>query len=245
MGWMNDTLRYMRHDPVHRRYHHDELTFSLIYAFTENFCLPLSHDEVVHGKRSILSQMPGDLWQKFANVRLLYSYMWTHPGKKLLFMGSDFAQWNEWNHDAELQWDLLQWETHSGVKKLIADLNALLRREKALFELDFEPGGFEWIDCHAREESVLAYIRKAKHPDDFVVVACNFTPVVREQYPIGVPHAGWYQEIFNSDSQFYGGSNVGNFPGVMADEPGWHGRPAKLLVTLPPLATVVFKPQRG
>jgi 1,4-alpha-glucan branching enzyme len=160
-------------------------------------------------------------------------------------MGSDFAQWNEWNHDAELQWDLLQWETHSGVKKLIADLNALLRREPALFELDFESGGFEWIDCHARDESVLAYIRKAKDPADFLVVVCNFTPVVREQYPIGVPHAGWYQEIFNSDSQFYGGSNVGNFPGQMADQPGWHGRPAKLLVTLPPLATVVFKPQRG
>ena len=179
MGWMNDTLRFMRDDPIHRRHHHDELTFSLIYAFTENFALPLSHDEVVHGKRSLLSQMPGDLWQKFANLRLLYSYMWTHPGKKLLFMGSDFGQWNEWNHEAELQWDLLQWETHGGIKKLVADLNAVLRREPALHEVDFESSGFEWIDCNARDDSMLAYIRKAKDPSDFLVVVCNFTPVVR------------------------------------------------------------------
>jgi 1,4-alpha-glucan branching enzyme len=244
MGWMNDTLRYMRDDPIHRRYHHDELTFSLIYAFTENFALPLSHDEVVHGKGSLLGQMPGDLWQKFANLRLLLSYMWTHPGKKLLFMGSDWGQWNEWNHDAELQWDLLQWETHGGVKKMMADLNALLRREPALYELDFEHTGFEWIECHARDDSVLAYLRKAKDPANNVVVVCNFTPVVRDNYPIGVPHGGWYQEVFNSDSQFYGGSNVGNFPGLTAVEPGWHGRPAKLLAKLPPLATVVFKPER-
>jgi 1,4-alpha-glucan branching enzyme len=244
MGWMNDTLRYMRDDPIHRRFHHDELTFSLIYAFTENFALPLSHDEVVHGKGSLLGQMPGDLWQKFANLRLLLSYMWTHPGKKLLFMGSDWGQWNEWNHDAELQWDLLQWETHGGVKKMMADLNALLRREPALYELDFEHTGFEWIECHARDDSVLAYLRKAKDPANSVVVVCNFTPVVRDNYPIGVPYAGWYQEVFNSDSQFYGGSNVGNFPGLMAEEPGWHGRPTKLLVKLPPLATVVFKAER-
>jgi 1,4-alpha-glucan branching enzyme len=244
MGWMNDTLRYMRDDPVHRRYHHDELTFSLIYAFTENFALPISHDEVVHGKRSVLSQMPGDLWQKFANLRLLYSYMWTHPGKKLLFMGSDFGQWNEWNHDAELQWDLLQWDTHRGVKKMLADLNAFVRREPALYEVDFEYTGFEWIECHGRDDSVLAYIRKAKDPADFLVVVCNFTPVVRENYPIGAPFVGWYQEVFNSDSQFYGGSNVGNFPGLMAEAPGWHGRPARLLMKLPPLATVVLKPER-
>jgi 1,4-alpha-glucan branching enzyme len=244
MGWMNDTLRYMRDDPIHRRYHHDELTFSLIYAFTENFCLPISHDEVVHGKRSVLSQMPGDLWQKFANLRLLYSYMWTHPGKKLLFMGSDFGQWNEWNHDAELQWDLLQWDTHSGVKKLVADLNAFVRRESALHQVDFDYTGFEWIDCNARDDSILAYIRKGKDPADFLVVVCNFTPVVRENYPVGVPQGGWYQEVFNSDSQFYGGSNVGNFPGLMAQEPGWHFRSHKLLMKLPPLATVVLKPER-
>ena len=174
--------------------------------------------------------MPGDLWQKFANLRLLFSYMWTHPGKKLLFMGSDFGQWNEWNHDAELQWDLLQWETHGGVKKMVADLNALLRREPALHEVDFEYTGFEWIECHARDDSVLAYIRKAKDPADQLVVVCNFTPVVRgTTIRSACPKLGWYQEIFNSDSQFYGGSNVGNFPGVHAEEPGWHGRPAKLL----------------
>jgi 1,4-alpha-glucan branching enzyme len=234
----------MRDDPIHRRHHHDELTFSLIYAFTENFCLPLSHDEVVHGKQSLLSQMPGDLWQKFANLRLLYSYMWTHPGKKILFMGSDFGQWNEWNHDAELQWDLLQWETHGGVKKMVSDLNALIRREPALHQVDFESTGFEWIECNARDDSMLAYIRRAKDPADFVVVACNFTPVPRQNYPIGVPQLGWYKEIFNSDSQFYGGSNLGNFPGVAAEEPGWHFKPARITVTLPPLATVVFKPER-
>ncbi len=191
MGWMNDTLRYMRHEPIHRKYHHDELTFSLIYAFTENFVLPLSHDEVVHGKGSLLDQMTGDLWQKFGNLRLLLSYMWTHPGKKLLFMGSDFGQWNEWNHDAELQWDLLQWGTHQGIKKLIADLNALYRREPALHEVDFESGGFEWVDCHNREDSILTYIRRAKNPEDFVLVCCNFTPVVRKGYRAGVPRGGW------------------------------------------------------
>ena len=244
MGWMNDTLRYMRHEPVHRRYHHDELTFSLIYAFTENFALPLSHDEVVHGKRALLDQMPGDLWQKFANLRLLFSYMWTHPGKKLLFMGGDFGQWTEWNYEAELPWDLLQWDTHRGVKRLIADLNALMRREPALYEMDFKGEGFEWIDCMNHEDSVLCYIRKAKDPRDYLVVCCNFTPVVRPNYRVGVPQAGWYQEVFNSDSRHYGGSNVGNFPGRQAEPPGAQARPYSLAVTLPPLATVVFKPQR-
>lgn len=244
MGWMNDTLRYMRHEPIHRRFHHDELTFSLIYAFTENFALPLSHDEVVHGKGALIDQMPGDLWQKFANLRLLYSYMWTHPGKKLLFMGSDLAQWNEWNADGELQWDLLQWgDTHGGIKKLVADLNTLLRNEPALHEVDFDGAGFEWIDCHSRDDSVLAYVRKAKNPEDFLIVACNFTPVVRDAHVVGVPKAGWYREVFNSDSKFYGGTNVGNFPGVQATQPGWHMRPAKLTIKLPPLAIVVFKPE--
>ena len=242
MGWMNDTIRYMSEDPIHRRYHHDELTFSLIYAFTENFTLPLSHDEVVHGKGALLDQMPGDLWQKFANLRLLYSYMWTHPGKKLLFMGSDFGQWNEWNHDTELQWDLLQWDTHRGVKQMLADLNGLLRREPALHEVDFEAGGFEWVDCHSRDDSVLAYIRRAKDPNDFLLVCCNFTPVVRQGHLTGVPKAGYYKQIFNSDSQYYGGSNVGNL-GCIATEPGHHGRPFKLMYDLPPLATVVFKPE--
>lgn len=242
MGWMNDTLRYMRHEPIHRQYHHDELTFSLIYAFTENFALPLSHDEVVHGKGSLISQMAGDLWQKFANLRLLYSYMWTHPGKKLLFMGCELAQWHEWNYDAEIQWDLLQWDTHRGVKQLIADLNELVRREPALHQIDFQHEGFEWIDCMSRHDSVISFIRKGEDPNDFVIVASNFTPVVRHGYRLALPRAGFYKEIFNSDSKFYAGSNLGNFPGCTADWSPHHGRPASMCVTLPPLATVVFKP---
>ena len=181
MGWMNDTLRYMKHEPIHRQYHHDELTFSLIYAFTENFALPFSHDEVVHGKGSLLDQMPGDLWQKFANLRLLYGYMWTHPGKKLLFMGDDIAQWNEWNCDEQLQWDLLQWDTHQGVKKLVADLNHFYRREPAMHQVDFDAAGFEWIDCHNYSDSILAYLRRGLDPNDFLVVVCNFTPVPRSR----------------------------------------------------------------
>lgn len=242
MGWMNDTLRYMRHDPIHRQYHHNELTFSLIYAFTENFALPLSHDEVVHGKGALIAQMSGDLWQKFANLRLLYSYMWTHPGKNLLFMGSEIAQWHEWNYDSQLQWDLLAWDTHRGIQKLVADLNHMVQREPALFERDFSGDGFEWIDCMNAHDSVLGYIRKAKDPNDFLVVCCNFTPVVR-QYQMGVPKAGFYREIFNSDSAHYAGTNVGNFPGLMADENRpHHGRPASITLTMPPLSTVVFKP---
>jgi 1,4-alpha-glucan branching enzyme len=244
MGWMNDTLKYMRHDPVHRQYHHDEMTFSLIYAFHENFVLPLSHDEVVHGKGSLLDRMPGDLWQKFANLRLLLSYMWTHPGKKLLFMGGEWGQWNEWDFDRGLQWELLEWDTHRGVQKCQADLNRLIRREKALYELDIEGQGFEWIDCHNYAESTFSYIRRAKDPDDFLVVACNFTPVPRLQHRLGVPAPGWYEEVFNSDSMYYGGSNLGNGPGVMADDIASHGRPASISVALPPLAAVVFKPHR-
>jgi 1,4-alpha-glucan branching enzyme len=242
MGWMNDTLRYMRHDPIHRQFHHNELTFSLIYAFTENFTLPLSHDEVVHGKGALIAQMAGDLWQKFANLRLLYSYMWTHPGKNLLFMGSEIAQWHEWNYDSQIQWDLLDWETHRGVKKLVADLNQLVQREPALHQLDFSSEGFEWIDCMNGHDSVLGYMRKAKDPNDFLIVCSNFTPVVR-QYQMGVPKAGFYKEVFNSDSAHYAGTNVGNYPGVNA-EPGngHHGRPSSIWLTLPPLATVVFKP---
>jgi 1,4-alpha-glucan branching enzyme len=245
MGWMNDTLRYMRHEPIHRQYHHDELTFSLIYAFTENFVLPFSHDEVVHGKGSLLDQMPGDLWQRFANLRLLYAYQWTHPGKKLLFMGSEFGQWNEWNHDHELQWDLLQWDTHQGVQKMMADLNGLYRREKSFHQVDFDHTGFEWIDCHNYADSILAYIRRATDPSDYVTVVCNFTPVVRQNYRLGVPEGGWYQEVFNSDSAYYGGSNVGNYPGVMAQESESHGRPFSVELTLPPLSVMVLKPQRG
>jgi 1,4-alpha-glucan branching enzyme len=244
MGWMNDTLRYIRHEPVHRKFHHDELTFSLIYAFHENFVLPLSHDEVVHGKGSILDRMPGDLWQRFANARLLYSYMWTHPGKKLLFMGSEIGQWNEWDFDNSLQWHLLQWESHRGVQKLIADLNRLVRNEKALHEVDFDARGFEWIDCHNCENSTLSYLRRAKDPNDYLVIANNFTPVPRLEYRLGVPECCQFDEIFNSDSTFYTGSNLGNGSGVMAEGISCHGRPASIKVSLPPLATVVLKPRR-
>jgi 1,4-alpha-glucan branching enzyme len=244
MGWMNDTLRYMRHEAIHRKYHHDELTFSLIYAFTENFALPFSHDEVVHGKGSLLDQMPGDLWQKFANMRLLYGYMFGHPGKKLLFMGCDFGQWNEWNHDASLQWDLLQWSSHQGLQKYVADLNQLYRRERALHEVDFDYRGFEWIDCHNYEQSTLAFVRRAKDPQDFLIVACNFTPVPRTMHRLGVPELCWYEEISNSDSTYYGGSNLGNGPGRMAEELPWDGRPFSIPITLPPLGAVIMKPRR-
>ncbi len=241
MGWMNDTLGYMQHEPIHRKYHHNELTFSILYAFTENFALPLSHDEVVHGKGSLIGQMPGDLWQKFANLRLLYSYMWTHPGKKLLFMGGEFGQWNEWNHDAPLQWELLQWDSHQGLKRLVSDLNRLYRQQPALHQQEFIYPGFEWIDCHNHEDSILIYMRRAKEPDDFVLVCCNFTPVVRHDHVVGVPCEGLYDEIFNSDSEYYGGSNVGNHPGREARPVGCHDRPYSIHVTLPPLGVTVFR----
>jgi 1,4-alpha-glucan branching enzyme len=243
MGWMNDTLQFMRHEPIHRKYHHDELTFSLIYAFHENFNLPLSHDEVVHGKGSLLDQMPGDLWQKFANLRLLYTYMWTHPGKKLLFMGGEFGQWLEWNHDTSLQWDLLQWEQHQGLQKLVSGLNHLYRDEPALYEVDFDAEGFEWIDAHNWEQSTISYLRRARNGNDFVIVACNFTPVPRSDYHLGVPQGGWYEEIFNTDSEYYAGSNVGNGGGLMAEEHEQHGRPYSLSLTLPPLGAVILKPR--
>ena len=241
MGWMNDTLRYMRHDPIHRKYHHNELTFSMIYAFTENFCLPFSHDEVVHGKGSLLDQMPGDLWQKFANLRLLYTYMWGHPGKKLLFMGCDFGQWNEWDHDKSLQWHLLQWESHQGLHRMLGDLNRLYQREPALHEVDFEYTGFEWIDCNNWEESVISFLRKGKHPDEVVAVCLNFTPAPRSGYRLGVPKPGWYEEVFNSDSMYYAGSNMGNGTGRMAEAIPWHGRPYSIALTLPPLAGLMLK----
>lgn len=245
MGWMNDTLAYMRNEPIHRKHHQNELTFSIIYAFSENFVLALSHDEVVHEKGSLIGQMPGDLWQKFANLRLLYSYMWTHPGKKLLFMGGEFGQWNEWDHDGQLQWELLQWKSHEGLRRVLGDLNGVYRGQPALHELDFDEPGFEWIDCDNHEDSTICYLRRAKRADDFLVVCLNLTPVVRTNYPVGVPIDGWYEEIFNSDSEHYGGSNVGNHPGVFAQQPGWHGRPYSLRITLPPLAAVLFKPQRS
>ena len=241
MGWMNDTLRYFHKDPIHRRYHHDELTFSLIYAFTENFMLPFSHDEVVHGKGSLLDQMPGDLWQKFANLRLLYSYMWTHPGKNLMFMGCELGQWNEWNCNSSLQWDLLQWDSHKGLQKMISDLNAVYRREPALYEVDFDSAGFEWVDSHNREASLLGYIRRAKDPNDFVLVFCNFTPTVHHEYRLGVPVAGNYKEIFNSDSQFYGGTNIGNGMGLASEPIEAQGREHSIKLSIPPMGVAMFK----
>ncbi|TWT90598.1 1,4-alpha-glucan branching enzyme GlgB [Pseudobythopirellula maris] len=245
MGWMNDTLRYMRHEPIHRKYHHDELTFSLIYAFTENFCLPFSHDEVVHGKGSLLDQMPGDTWQKFANLRLLYGYMWTHPGKKLTFMGCEFGQWTEWNHDESLQWHLLEWESHQGLQNYTAHLNHMLQEQPALHEVDFDPAGFEWVDCHNHEDSVLAYLRRSKQSDDYLLSVFNFTPVPRAGYKIGVPEGCWFEEISNSDSSYFGGSDVGNGGGVQAKPVPAQGREYSIEITLPPLGAVVFKPQRG
>ncbi len=241
MGWMNDTLVYMSKDPVYRKYDHGSLTFSMIYAFTENFLLPLSHDEVVHGKRSLLDKMPGDIWQKFANLRLLYSYMYGHPGKKLLFMGCEIAQWREWKHDESIDWHLLAWPDHQGVEQLVSDLNALYRNEPALHEVDFDWQGFEWLELHDWENSVLAFLRKARDPRDSVVVVCNFTPVPRRNYKIGVPRAGYYREIFNSDSIIYGGSNVGNEGGAWSRPDGHAGRPFHLELDLPPLGVVYLK----
>jgi 1,4-alpha-glucan branching enzyme len=241
MGWMNDTLRFMRHDPVHRQYHHDELTFSLIYAFHENFLLPLSHDEVVHGKGALLAQMPGDDWQKFANLRLLYAYMWCHPGKKLLFMGGEFGQWSEWNYDGGLDWGLLQWDGHRGLSRAVTDLNRLLREKPALHEIDFDPRGFEWIDCHDWQNSVIAFLRRSRDSERFLLVCCNFTPVVRRDYRVGVPVAGSYREVFNGDSAWYGGGNVGNGGEIRSQPVPRHGREHSLSLTLPPLAAIVLE----
>ena len=237
---MNDTLRYFKHEPIHRKYHHDELTFSLIYAFHENFVLPLSHDEVVHGKGSAApARRRAILWQEIQPTSgcCIRRYMWTHPtAKKLVFMGDDFGQWNEWNYEESLQWHLLQWSSHQGLQKCMADLNRLYRREPALHQVDFDPAGFEWIDCHNFNDSVLIYMRRAKDPNDFVVVACNFTPVPRMAYRFGVPQGGWYEEIFNSDSTYYGGSNLGNGPGVRASDQPSHGRQHSIELVLAPLA---------
>jgi 1,4-alpha-glucan branching enzyme len=238
MGWMHDTLDYMSKDPIHRHYHHDRLTFGLLYAFTENFVLPFSHDEVVHGKRSLLDRMPGDDWQRFANLRLLYTYMFTYPGKKLLFMGCEFAHGREWNHDAELEWYLLQYPQHEGVRTLVRDLNRLYRGSTALHRWDFESAGFEWIDCCDSAQSVLSYMRR--DGDDIVIVVLNFTPVPRMAYRIGVPFPGAYREILNSDSSYYGGSNLGNGTPLQAEAIPWMGRSYSLGLTVPPLAGVVL-----
>jgi len=241
MGWMNDTLVYMEKDPVYRKYQHGGLTFSMIYAFHENFLLPLSHDEVVHGKKSLLDKMPGDHWQRFANLRLLYGYMYGHPGKKLLFMGDEFGQWREWSHDESLDWHLLQWRDHQGIKSLVGDLNTTYRSIPALHEVDFEWQGFEWLELHDWENSVLAFMRRARDPNDSVVVVCNFTPVPREDYRIGVPSGGYYREILNTDSDIYGGSNLGNAGGVWARHEPHAGRPYHISLKLPPLAVLFLK----
>ncbi len=242
MGWMNDTLRYIAHDPVHRKYHHDLLTFGLLYAFTENFILPLSHDEVVHGKGSLLNKMPGDGWQKFANLRSYLTFMYTMTGKKLLFMGGEIGQGDEWNHNKSLDWHLLEYPLQSGVQSLVRDLNTLYRGEPALHEQDCVPEGFSWIDCHDSDNSIISFLRMAKDPNDFVVAICNFTPLVRHDYRIGVPRGGAYAEILNTDASCYEGSGVGNAGRVEAEALEAHGRPFSLNLVLPPLAALVLKP---
>ena len=244
MGWMHDILEYFSKDPVYRKHHHGNLTFSLLYAFTENFMLVLSHDEVVHGKSSMLGKMPGDMWQKFANLRLLYGFMYGHPGKKLLFMGGEFGQWDEWDFDHSLDWHLLQYEPHQKLRHYVRDLNRLYRTEPPLYEVDFSYSGFEWIDFHYTEQSVISFIRKGKRADDFLVFVCNFTPAPRYNYRIGVPESGLYKEILNSNSSEYGGSNTGNAGGVSSEDISWNGKPYSISITLPPLAVVVFKPDR-
>jgi len=243
MGWMHDTLYYFSKDPVYRKYHHNQLTFSMWYAFTENFILPLSHDEVVYGKGSLLRKMPGDVWQKFANLRLLFGHMYGHPGKKLLFMGGEFGQWDEWYHEKSLDWHLLNYPTHQGIKKLVGDLNQLYRKEPALYELDFENSGFEWIDLTDWEQSVISFLRKGKSTEDLILVVGNFTPIPRFNYRVGVPRDGVWREILNTDAEEYGGSGHGNLGGIKATEIPFHGRPYSLSLTLPPLGALYLKRQ--
>jgi 1,4-alpha-glucan branching enzyme len=241
MGWMHDTLRYLSLDPVHRKFHHNELTFRMLYAFTENYLLPLSHDEVVHGKGSLLRKMPGDEWQRFANLRLLYGYQFGQPGKKLLFMGGEFGQWDEWDHDRSLDWHLLDQPAHRGVRRWVRDLNTFYRGEPAFHQLDCDPAGFEWVDANDSEQSVLSFYRKGKSPDDTLVFVFNFTPVPRQNYRVGVPRGGRWEEILNSDAPMYGGSGQGNMGGAEAAPVGWHGRSYLLNLTLPPLGMIVLK----
>jgi 1,4-alpha-glucan branching enzyme len=240
MGWMHDTLSYMEKDPIYRHYHHDLLTFGLLYAFTENFVLPFSHDEVVHGKKSMLDKMPGDAWQRFASLRLLYTFMFTYPGKKLLFMGCEFGQGREWDHAGVLDWELLERPQHQGVKKILMDLNRLYREQPALYDVDFDGAGFEWIDCHDSSQSVLSYIRKDRVGGQIVAAVFNFTPVPRANYRIGVPREGFYREAINSDAELYGGSNVGNQGGVNSEPVSWMGRPHSIPIAVPPLGALVL-----
>jgi 1,4-alpha-glucan branching enzyme len=243
MGWMHDTLYYMSRDSVHRKYHHNQLTFRQLYAYFENFVLPLSHDEVTHGNGSLLSKMPGDDWQKFANLRLLFGYMYAQSGKKLLFMGGEFGQWPEWQHEQSLDWHLLNYPRHTELKKWVEDLNGVYRREPALHELDCDGAGFEWIDCTDSQQSVISFIRRGKSTGDIILIVGNFTPVPRFNYRVGAPRGGFWQELLNSDAQEYGGSGLGNLGGVEAEPISMHGRPGSLNIVLPPLGILFFKSQ--
>ena len=240
MGWMNDNLAYIENDPVHRKYHHDKLTFGQLYAYSENFVLPFSHDEVVHGKGSLIGKMPGDGWQKFANLRLLLTLQMTSPGKKLNFMGNEIAQGVEWNVNSSLDWHLLENEYHQGVQKLTRDLNHQYLSLNCLYDLDFEPQGFDWIDCHDSDQSIISFVRRARD-GSFAIIALNFTPVLRHNYRIGVPQSGNYVEVFNSDAADYGGSNQGNGAGLQTEAVAWMNQAQSLLITLPPLAGVIIK----
>jgi 1,4-alpha-glucan branching enzyme len=244
MGWMHDMLAYFELDPIYRQYHQNAITFSMVYAFTENFVLPISHDEVVYGKRSLLGKMPGDEWQRFANARAFLGYMYGHPGKKLLFMGSEIGDSFEWNHQQQLNWWLLDYDIHHKFQEYNAALNALYKSEPALYEIDFQPTGFEWIDFHDARQSIVSFVRRAKRPEDYLVFVCNFTPQPQPKYCIGMPEAGLHREIFNSDAECFGGSNMGNGGYVNAEETPSHGRPASATVTIPPLGIVVLKPTR-
>jgi 1,4-alpha-glucan branching enzyme len=244
MGWMHDMLAYFERDPIYRRFHQNDITFSMVYAFTENFVLPISHDEVVYGKGALLDKMPGDEWQRFANARAFLSYMYAHPGKKLLFMGSEIGQTAEWNYEGQVEWWLLDYEIHRKFQQFCSALNELYRIEPALYEIDFEPRGFEWIDFHDGEHSVISFIRRAKRPEDYLVVACNFTPTPHLGYRVGMPEPGLYREIFNSDAEIFGGGNMGNGGYVTAAATPSHGRPASASLVLPPLGVVILKPTR-
>jgi len=243
MGWMHDTLKYFQKDPVHRRFHHNHLTFRMLYAFHENFVLPLSHDEVVHGKGALIGKMPGDDWQMFANLRLLYGWMYAQPGKKLLFMGGEFGQRSEWRHESSLEWHVLQFPEHAGVQRVVEDLNRLYRNEPALHALDCDPAGFEWADCNDADSSVASLLRKGRTSEDLILVAANFTPVPRIGYRVGVPRGGYWRELLNTDARIYGGSGCGNLGGTRAEAITCHGRPYSLALTLPPLAAVFLKPE--
>ncbi len=240
MGWMNDTLSYFKLDPIYRKYHHNKITFSLFYAFNENFILPLSHDEVVHGKGSLINKMPGDEWQKFANLRLLLSYMWTHPGKKMLFMGGEFAQWKEWDFDSELDWYLLDFEKHRKLQKIVIDLNKIYIENPEFYEIDYNFNGFQWIDCNDSQNSVISFLRKDSS-GNYSIIVCNFTPVVRQNYRVGCPDLTNYKEIFNSDSEYYGGANVGNLGKIKAEKIKFHGFDYSINLTLPPLGVIILK----